>query len=154
MSDLSPNKLCPFCSALCPPISANDGGSNVCSKCGLWHMCIDGPVHGSPGPALCPKCKHTIVWSPTVAAPPVSPTPFTPIHRIGRSAWCDGCDATLSSATPGLRFKCEDCPNFDFCASCVTSKQHNNLHTFIDMHGRETIPTPVNPPPNMMYTPR
>lgn len=66
-------------------ITANDGGSVSCSKCGcLHHMCVDGIKVGSPGPALCPKCAGISRQAPSAAAifipphfPPTSEPSFT-----------------------------------------------------------------------------
>lgn len=39
-------------------ITANDGGSTICHKCGcLHHVCIGTIKIGSPGPQMCPICS-------------------------------------------------------------------------------------------------
>lgn len=40
---------------------------------------------------------------------------------------CDGCQMT---PIVGKRYKCDICPNFDFCESCFEKKKENHKHTF------------------------
>jgi len=48
--------------------------------------------------------------------------------QIHHGVSCDGCDAY---PIIGLRFKCKDCPDFDFCSTChVENKSHNTEHVF------------------------
>lgn len=50
----------------------------------------------------------------------------TPVHLQVR---CDGCNI---SPIKGQRWKCEQCPNFDFCDSCHSKNTHfpNRNHKF------------------------
>jgi hypothetical protein len=50
---------------------------------------------------------------------------------------CDGCN---QSPLRGMRYKCKDCPDFDFCQECKTNKAHDPSHTF------EVIASPVHRP--------
>jgi len=58
---------CPFCRMIRrenePRATANDGGSTICSNCGiLYHQCSmaeSGYRTGSPGPALC-ECGESL----------------------------------------------------------------------------------------------
>jgi hypothetical protein len=47
---------------------------------------------------------------------------------------CDGCNA---SPIRGIRFKCLQCPDFDFCQDCKSNKAHDPSHSF------ETISVPA-----------
>ena len=40
---------------------------------------------------------------------------------------CDGCEMT---PIVGKRYKCDICPNFDFCESCYEKKKESHQHTF------------------------
>jgi len=40
---------------------------------------------------------------------------------------CDGCEMT---PIVGKRYKCDICPNFDFCESCYEKKKESHKHTF------------------------
>lgn len=45
------------------------------------------------------------------------------------SAICDGCQMSIFEAC-GDRYKCQICPNFDFCGSCITTGHHILGHYF------------------------
>jgi hypothetical protein len=70
-------------------ITANDGGSVSCFKCGcLHHMCVSGIKVGSPGPATCPHCsgvsKRTIVFPKQEVVAHISKSsPVTPPQPEG-----------------------------------------------------------------------
>jgi len=48
---------------------------------------------------------------------------------------CDGCKQT---PIKGIRFKCNNCDNFDFCEECVKTKK--------DLHGKDHTFTTINNP--------
>ena len=118
---------CPFCNLPTTGWIAQDGGSQVCSQCGPFHHCVNGPRKGSPGPAICPSCRAS-------GRPQV--------HEVSTLvAICDGCGINIYNRPdrPGERWKCRDCDDFDFCRSCVISKQHNNRHSFYNPHDNPTL---------------
>ncbi|WVN85881.1 uncharacterized protein L203_101033 [Cryptococcus depauperatus CBS 7841] len=59
-----------------------------------------------------------------------------PAHKLGRGGfrhrriWCDGCEQEIR----GMRYKCDQCPDYDLCGSCLpllhTSELHPIAHTF------------------------
>lgn len=118
--------ICPFCRKTHDWISINDGGSLSCPRCGPYHLCGPSrtPVKGSPGPSLCPKCQ---------AKSTLSTYPFCskPHEQQNFVAGCDGCGQGIPNGQ-SVRFKCLQCPDFDFCKTCVSTKQHDNLHSFYD----------------------
>lgn len=73
---------CPFCNSICPPIIAQDGGSRLCSRCGVWHNCANGPVLGSPGPSLCPLCNPPSQPKPTASSPSKEVCPWCGDDRL------------------------------------------------------------------------
>lgn len=54
--------------------------------------------------------------------------PFLNQSQVVHPATCDGCSATIK----GIRYKCQQCPDFDFCQICVPNRLdiHNPDHTF------------------------
>lgn len=67
----------------------------------------------------------------------------TPASKLGkggfrhRHIWCDGCEKEIQ----GMRYKCEHCPDYDLCGSCLpllnTSALHPTSHTFKAMLHRD-----------------
>lgn len=105
---------CPFCSKPHEQHYLYDGGSNECPRCGPYHICANGiPVRGSPGPGICERCK------------------MSKSIKQNFVAGCDGCGQGIPNGQ-SVRFKCLQCPDFDFCKTCVSTKQHDNLHSFYD----------------------
>ncbi|WWC90736.1 uncharacterized protein L201_005673 [Kwoniella dendrophila CBS 6074] len=54
-----------------------------------------------------------------------------------RRIWCDGCEEGIR----GVRYKCEQCPDYDLCGSCLpllhSSDLHPSTHTFKAMLHRD-----------------
>ncbi|WVQ99972.1 hypothetical protein IAU59_007115 [Kwoniella sp. CBS 9459] len=73
----------------------------------------------------------------------VKKVPNSPASQLGkggfrhRRIWCDGCEEGIR----GVRYKCEQCPDYDLCGSCLpllnTSDLHPSAHTFKAMLHRE-----------------
>ncbi|KAF9391410.1 hypothetical protein CPB97_006697 [Podila verticillata] len=45
---------------------------------------------------------------------------------VHKNVYCDKC----MNAVRGIRYKCNECNNFDFCQGCYDLKEHNSDHTF------------------------
>uniref|UniRef100_A0A060TFZ2 ARAD1D26994p n=1 Tax=Blastobotrys adeninivorans TaxID=409370 RepID=A0A060TFZ2_BLAAD len=61
-------------------------------------------------------------------------------------AICDGCNSTIW----GMRYKCLECPDFDYCQTCIKTKRATHKHSFAGIRKPEDylrIP-PANPIPS------
>jgi WD40 repeat protein len=84
--------------------------------------------------STCPQLPHPTCGLDLAAGNPTSnchsclspgPTPY--LHPVV----CDGCGIT---PVIGMRFRCNSCPNFDFCSRCRVEKPHDPLHQFQEIH--------------------
>ncbi|EJD54417.1 hypothetical protein AURDEDRAFT_110070 [Auricularia subglabra TFB-10046 SS5] len=76
-------------------------------------------------------------------APPARPTPpdVQPIHH---NVWCDAC----GSSVRGIRYKCNDCINYDLCSRCHDrSNVHPDDHSFRAIDAPEVLRPPIAPSP-------
>jgi hypothetical protein len=64
----------------------------------------------------------------------------TSVHR---GVTCDGCHR--GSPLYGHRWKCQQCPDFDYCGTCYANGQHTPGHTFVQIKG-STLAKPVSVP--------
>jgi hypothetical protein len=123
--------------------------SAVCDFCesqiyGTRHKCINCPDFD-----LCNGCISL--------APTQHPNhTFMPIYRPGEpeikipdavshpGIRCDGCEKLII----GVRFKCANCPNFDFCGNCEASplNTHDTTHIFLKVKFPVSIPIPSSYP--------
>nr|CAG8461547.1 4286_t:CDS:10 [Entrophospora candida] len=123
--------------------------SAVCDFCesqiyGTRHKCINCPDFD-----LCNGCISL--------APTQHPNhTFMPIYRPGEpeiklfdavshpGIRCDGCEKLII----GVRFKCANCPNFDFCGNCEASplNTHDITHIFLKVKFPVSIPIPSSYP--------
>ena len=58
-------------------------------------------------------------------------------HEVHNNSGCDGC---RQEPIIGKRYRCKDCEDVDFCEYCVTTKAHNNLHTFLRIMAPVPLP--------------
>ena len=74
---------------------------------------------------------------------PVKEAPILERH----SAICDGCDQDIT----GVRHKCLDCSDFDFCQSCFIGKSDaHKEHRFVRLLSADDI-TPAKAPPAILH---
>jgi len=55
-------------------------------------------------------------------------------HHFGIE--CDGCKL---NPIVGIRYRCKECPDFDFCETCKTNVEHDPAHTFEQLNEKETF---------------
>lgn len=56
-------------------------------------------------------------------------------NRLTACARCDGCNMHIfRQQGSNSRFKCSQCDNFDFCASCMLTCPHDSSHRFQDVY--------------------
>ncbi|PVG03041.1 hypothetical protein CPB86DRAFT_779929 [Serendipita vermifera] len=77
----------------------------------------------------------------------------TPVKHM--SVTCDGCE---TNPIIGVRHKCLDCPDFDYCDTCMVDKieEHKNTfgdHEFIPLHTPGKVVIHVRPMRNHVNTP-
>ncbi|OBT50025.1 hypothetical protein VE04_09509, partial [Pseudogymnoascus sp. 24MN13] len=86
----------------------------TCVDCEDFDLCI--PCHD--------KQQPTPSWSP-------SPRLFHPGRHFFSPAICDGCDKYIY----GVRHKCLDCPDWDFCQTCVPNAEFiHPRHRFVPIY--------------------
>ncbi|ODO06712.1 hypothetical protein I350_04070 [Cryptococcus amylolentus CBS 6273] len=112
---------------------------------------LAGTFEGSPSvssamPEAEPKIPGAFVSSPvqndvsTQTTPAEKTTPATKLGQGGfrhRHIWCDGCEQEIR----GMRYKCEQCSDYDLCGSCLpllnTAALHPVTHSFKAMLHRD-----------------
>ncbi|KAK9452278.1 uncharacterized protein V1518DRAFT_425222 [Limtongia smithiae] len=78
----------------------------------------------------------------TAAATPVTAKSET-VREAVHNATCDGCEQTIR----GMRFKCVDCPDFDFCGTCFAKVETTHPgHAFVKIATQEDYLTPMRAP--------
>ncbi|WVQ74896.1 hypothetical protein IAR50_004503 [Cryptococcus sp. DSM 104548] len=89
-----------------------------------------------------PKIPGAFVSFPAQDVSAQTPKP-APVAKLGeggfrhRHIWCDGCEQEIR----GMRYKCEQCSDYDLCGSCLpllnTAALHPTSHTFKAMLHRD-----------------
>lgn len=98
--------------------------------------CHENNTHGHhPGHKFKPATAETLMS-------PAAELLCAPGRNVHHAAICDGCDKTIY----GVRYKCLNCPDWDFCSDCVKSARH--IHP---THRFAAIYDPI-PGPHMAYT--
>ncbi|CCO29832.1 putative protein C6orf106 homolog [Rhizoctonia solani AG-1 IB] len=62
----------------------------------------------------------------STTVPVASSSTSTATPNALHNAWCDACSERIR----GVRHKCLDCADFDFCSACVGTDHFNGKHTF------------------------
>lgn len=100
----------------------------TCTSCPDYDLCIAchiGNEHGHhPKHAFEPAVEDTNLDV-------VAQTLLAPGRNIGHNAICDGCDKYIY----GVRHKCLDCPDWDFCAACIPNANFiHPRHRFVPIY--------------------
>ncbi|KAL5627612.1 hypothetical protein BROUX41_003765 [Berkeleyomyces rouxiae] len=114
-----------------------------CTWCPDFDLCFDcfTPNHGhNPAHEFIPLSKKTVLPSSVTAI-------MEGRHKM-HHALCDGCDKTIF----GIRYKCLDCPDWDFCSSCSStiSITHKG-HRFVKLYEPMTTVLSQRPPESQHY---
>ncbi|CAO3663465.1 unnamed protein product [Umbelopsis ramanniana] len=122
------------------PIASCDFCDSVIN--GTRYKCKDCPDFD-----LCERCialadtqhpGHTFEVSRTHRPRCTAPHPPTPVTENSTNyhagVRCDGCEKWIY----GVRYKCGNCEDFDFCSKCEATEEHNPHHVFLK------VKTPVN----------
>ncbi|KAI9883857.1 MAG: hypothetical protein M1823_004368 [Watsoniomyces obsoletus] len=91
-----------------------DGQLVNCTTCPDYDLCLACLELGHHGHH--PAHEFAAVL-PSVTLDPVSKALCAPGRNIRHHALCDGCDQTIV----GIRHKCLDCPDWDYCVTCFRS---------------------------------
>jgi len=109
----------------------------TCTTCDDFDLCI--PCHTAnkhghhPAHGFQPATEGTVLSMTAKAA-------LAPGRHVRHNAICDGCDKTIF----GIRHKCLDCPDFDYCSSCVAQASLKHArHRFTAIYNPIAEPQPV-----------
>lgn len=100
-------RTCNSCVAVLP-----DREFVTCTSCADFDLCVgchSSNMHGHhPGHAFKPATEDTVL-------PLAAETMLAPGRNVRHNAICDNCDKKIY----GIRHKCVDCPDWDYCNDCV-----------------------------------
>jgi len=109
----------------------------TCTTCDDFDLCI--PCHTAnkhghhPAHGFQPATEDTVLSMTAKAA-------LAPGRHVRHNAICDGCDKTIF----GIRHKCLDCPDWDYCSSCVAQASLKHArHRFTAIYNPIAEPQPV-----------
>lgn len=124
-----PTRTCNSCVRVFP--EANFVTCGDCDDFDLCMSCHIGSQHGHhPG--------HT--FKPATAVSKVGPLAeflCAPGRNVRHAAVCDGCDKFIY----GVRHKCLNCPDWDYCAECMKNAKHSHpSHRFVPIF--DPLPEP------------
>ncbi|KDN68651.1 hypothetical protein CSUB01_03110 [Colletotrichum sublineola] len=97
----------------------------TCEDFDLCHACFEKDLHGH-------NPKHPFVPAVEGAhVPSHIEVKLAPGRNQSHNAICDGCDKYIA----GVRHKCLDCPDWDYCADCIVNSKfvHPN-HRFVPIY--------------------
>lgn len=106
----------------------------TCTTCEDYDLCI--PCHVAVKHGHHPK--HAFIPAVEDAnLDMVSQALLAPGRNVGHNAICDGCDKYIF----GVRHKCLDCPDWDFCSTCIANAGFiHPRHRFVPIY------EPINDP--------
>lgn len=109
----------------------------TCVDCDDYDLCI--PCHDKVQHGHNPK--HTFAPAlPGAVLEPLSQALLEPGRNVAHQAICDGCDKYIY----GVRHKCLDCPDWDYCQACIANAQFiHPRHRFIPIY--ESITSTTRP---------
>ncbi|KAL8826649.1 MAG: hypothetical protein Q9191_003665 [Dirinaria sp. TL-2023a] len=107
----------------------------TCTVCEDYDLCVSchmGLKHGHhPNHAFMPASEETKLSA-------LASKLLAPGRDIRHSAICDGCDKDIH----GVRHKCLNCPDWDFCSGCVkTASTSHPGHRFVPLYEPIACPT-------------
>ncbi|RMJ14017.1 hypothetical protein CDV36_006309 [Fusarium kuroshium] len=110
----------------------------VCEDFDLCQSCFGKDAHGHhPKHGFVPAVKDTKMPDHITAK-------MSPGRNNFHHAICDGCDKYIA----GVRHKCLDCPDWDFCSACMkSSKITHHGHRFVPIYEQLTDVRVRTPPP-------
>ncbi|CCF34677.1 hypothetical protein CH063_01183 [Colletotrichum higginsianum] len=97
----------------------------ACEDFDLCHACFEKDLHGH-------NPKHPFVTAVEgTHVPSHIQVKLAPGRNQSHNAICDGCDKYIT----GVRHKCLDCPDWDYCADCIVNSKfvHPN-HRFVPIY--------------------
>ncbi|KAJ4304655.1 hypothetical protein N0V90_000181 [Kalmusia sp. IMI 367209] len=108
----------------------------TCTSCEDYDLCMQCHIdnkHGHhPGHAFKPATEQT-------AMPALADFLCNAGRNVRHSAVCDGCEKFIY----GVRHKCLNCPDWDFCSECIKSAKYiHPAHRFVPIY--EPLAEPVN----------
>jgi next-to-BRCA1 protein 1 len=100
----------------------------TCTACDDYDLCI--PCHIDNKHGHHPKHGFTPAVKDTVLEP-IAQALLAPGRNSGHNAICDGCDKYIY----GVRHKCLDCPDWDFCSVCIVNSSFvHPRHRFVPIY--------------------
>lgn len=123
MDHLLPTRTCNSCVVVLP-----EREFVTCTTCDDFDLCIKCHIadkHGHhPAHGFTPATEDTVL-------PSAAETKLAPGRNIRHNAICDGCDQKIY----GVRHKCLNCPDWDYCNECVKTAKHNHpRHRFAALY--------------------
>lgn len=108
---------------------------DTCEDFDLCKKCFTEDKHGHH-----PKHAFTAAVKGAILEPEVSQR-LAPGRNETHNAICDGCDKTIR----GIRHKCLDCPDWDYCNSCIVDASFVHAdHRFVPIYEQIEPPVVVN----------
>jgi next-to-BRCA1 protein 1 len=131
VSDEEPTRTCNCCVKSLP-----EKEFVTCLSCEDYDLCMDCHISNKHGHH--PGHAFTAATS-DAALPTLADFLCNSGRNVRHSAVCDGCDKFIY----GVRHKCLNCPDWDYCSDCVKSAKHiHPRHRFVPIY--EPLAEPLN----------